>query len=498
MHDMTYKQADCTVLVGSNLDHLPSFADCTFDSCVTDPPYELGFMGKAWDKSGIAYSVDLWREVFRVMKPGAHLLAFGGSRTYHRMACAIEDAGFEIRDQIQWIYGSGFPKSLDVSKAIDKCNGEMGRLLKFTRWMRTTGMTAKQVNEATGTFMGSHYLTDKTQPAIPTADLWAKLRPLCGEVPSWVDELVERIEAEREVVAERKATDRRGDGTVVGLGHSGNADITAPATDEAKQWQGFGTALKPSHEPICMARKPLEKGLTVAQNVLKWGTGAINVDGCRVATEEVITNHSRGSESALSKGKYGDSTAQDTHQTNGQSLGRFPANCIHDGSDEVEAGFPVTTSCKVTSDKDAYGNGSMFLNGVSNQNNQHGDSGSASRFFYSPKASKYDREAGLDEFGLKEKPTLNEYQNPSEGRTAPKNGSPARNHHPTVKPTDLMQYLCRLVTPPGGLVLDPFLGSGSTMKAALIERFRCVGIELNAEYAKIAEARLTQLQVKLF
>ena len=364
---------------GDCLEVLRSMPDCSVDSIVTDPPYGLSFMGKKWDYD--VPSVDVWVECLRVLKPGGHLLAFAGTRTQHRMAVRIEDAGFEIRDMIAWVYGSGFPKSLDVSKAIDKNNGEVGRLLRFTEWMRTTGLTSKQIDQATETNMGGHYLTAKSQPAIPTRRLWSKLRPLCGQVPDWVDELVERIEAEREVVGHHK-TDMGGLGGER-LGQVGG-NITAPSTDAAKQWQGWGTALKPALEPITVARKPLVG--TVAENVLQHGTGAINVDGGRVEG------------------------------------GRWPANFIHDGSEEA------TDLLK-----------------------------DSARFFYCAKASKADR---------------------------------GENHHPTVKPTDLMRYLCRLVTPPNGIVLDPFNGSGSTGCAAVLEGFQYIGIEREADYIAISEKRI--------
>jgi hypothetical protein len=314
---------------------------------------------------------------------------------------------------IAWVYGSGFPKSLDVSKAIDKNNGEVGRLHKFTEWMRTTGLSAKQINDATDTFMGSHYLTDKSQPAIPTRALWSKLRPLCEFIPAWVDELVDRIEAEREVVG-KAAWKTLNEAPMVGADCSAEnrsfKDITAPATPEAKQWQGWGTALKPALEPITVARKPLIG--TVAENVLQHGTGAINVDGGRVGTEERITNWSGTANYKVSDPKTGTTTA----------TGRWPANFIHDGSEEA----------------------TDLL-------------GASARFFYCAKASKADRD---------------------------------ENHHPTVKPTDLMRYLCRLVTPPSGIVLDPFMGSGSTGKAAMLEGFAFVGIEREAEYIDIAKARI--------
>ena len=377
-----------TLLHGDCLDRLRELPDCSIDACVTDPPYGLSFMGKAWDYD--VPGAEVWREVLRVLKPGGHLLAFAGTRTQHRMAVQIEDAGFEIRDMIAWVYGSGFPKSLDVSKAIDKCNGDPNRLHKFTAWMRTTGLTARQLDEITGTNMGGHYLTAASQPAIPTAALWKLIRPHCGDVPAWVDELVQRIEAEREVLGQKTAGIANPDDHdrhTIGGSTSVVVDITAPATPEAQQWAGWGTALKPALEPITVARKPLVG--TVAANVLEHGTGAINVDGCRVGT----------------------------------SSGRWPANLIHDGSDEPRELL-----------------------------------GDAARFFYCAKASKADRGEG--------------------------------NMHPTVKPTELMRYLCRLVTPPGGVVLDPFMGSGSTGKAAALEGFRFIGIERDPDYLAIAQQRI--------
>jgi DNA modification methylase len=381
------------------------------DSIVTDPPYGLSFMGKKWDYD--VPSVEVWAECLRVLKHGGHLLAFAGTRTQHRMAVRIEDAGFEIRDMIAWVYGSGFPKSLDVSKAIDKNNGEVGRLLRFTEWMRTTGLTSKQIDQATGTNMGGHYLTAKSQPAIPTRKLWEKLRPLCGQVPEWVDDLVERIEAERKVVGQHQ-TDMGGLGGER-LGQKGG-DITIAATPEAKQWQGWGTALKPALEPITVARKPFIG--TVAENVLQHGTGAINVDGGRVGQreKEQFTGIKNGSINA-----YGDYFYPKGEKAR-PVQGRWPANFIHDGSEEA----------------------TELL-------------GASARFFYCAKASKADR---------------------------------GENHHPTVKPTDLMRYLCRLVTPPNGIVLDPFNGSGSTGCAAVLEGFQYIGIEREAEYIAISEKRI--------
>lgn len=366
--------------------------DNSIDAIATDPPYELGFMGKKWDNTGIAYDVQLWTECLRVLKHGGHLLAFGGTRTYHRMTCAIEDAGFEIRDSIHWLYGSGFPKSHDVSKSIDKTNGETDRLHKFTAWMRTTGLTARQINNITESNMGGHYLTAKSQPAIPTAALWAVIRPHCNNVPEWVDELVQRIAAEREVIGTNPNIERaaRSLSGVIGFGAGSlNADITAPATDAAREWEGWGTALKPAHEPIVVARKPLIG--TVAANVLQHGTGALNIDGARVGE-------------------------------------RWPANVI---VDETVA-----------------------------------DTVEWSRYFYCPKASRTERNAGIE----------------------------TSNTHPTVKPLELMRYLVRLVTPPGGTVLEPFAGSGTTLAAAIIEGFNAIGCELIADYLPIIEGRIAWAQ----
>lgn len=332
------------LLIGDCLARLRELPDASVAAVVTDPPYGLGFMGKAWDHA--VPSADVWREVLRVLRPGGHMVAFFGSRTYHRGAVAIEDAGFEVRDQLMWIYGSGFPKSHDVSKAIDKAAG-----------------------------------------------------------------------AEREVLSTRRVQDIRG-------GKYNSADaymehaITAPATDAARQWQGWGTALKPAHEPIVLARKPLVG--TVATNVLAHGTGAINVDGCRVGDEELP-------EMIAGQARVG--TFERGEMVTPARVDRWPANVTHDGSDEPR-----------------------------------GLLGDAARFFYSPKADAEDRNEGL-----------------------PRD---MRNTHPTVKPVDLMRWLVRLITPPGGLVLDPFMGSGSTGKAALLDGFDFIGVDLDPKHVAIAEARL--------
>ena len=361
---------------------------------------------------------------------------------------------------VSWIYGSGFPKSLNISKAIDKCNGDPNRLEKFTAWMRTTGMKARVADKIMGTAtMAGHYFC-KSQPAIPTAALWAKLRPhIDVEIPSWVDELVDRIEAEREVVGS-KTTNKTVYQAIGEQNTSGEIDITAPATDEAKQWDGWGTALKPSCEFFTLARKPLSEK-TVAANVLKWGTGGINIDGCRVHSEDAKEGRKRHG-----GGIVGNGSSFELPDSKGeQPAGRFPANLIHDGSQEVLDLFPETG-------KD-----------------------SAARFFYFAKASKKDRDEGLEGFEAVHrvngnKGTDQDYRVARGDRPQSAESGPRKNTHPTVKPTALMQYLCRLITPAGGTVLDPYMGSGSTGKAALREGFDFIGCELDADYFKIAKARI--------
>ena len=454
------------ILVGDCRESMRTLPDASVDAVVCDPPYELGFMGKDWDASGIAYDVDVWRQALRVLKPGGHLLAFSGSRTYHRMTCAIEDAGFEIRDQIMWVYGSGFPKSLDVSKAIDKIDrvGPMeDRARTFTAWMRSTGITAQQVNAATGSFMGSHYLTDKSQPADATTDLFDLLRPLLPPVPDEIEELVRSRTHESENMKRRQVLGEHAKispaaSMRVGMlgGEKGEfGKITAPATDDARRWSGWGTALKPAHEPICMARKLLVG--TVASNVLTHGTGAINVDGCRVGTEGGGTNCTNRDDRGNCLGHGGEWNT--THGPNNRG-GRWPANFIHDGSEEATAGL-----------------------------------GEAARFFYTAKADRADRDEVLGDIPTRTGAQAVEREEGSVGTQSPRAGagrtaSSVVNHHTTVMPTELMRYLFRMVTPPGGIVLDPFTGSGSTGRAAMLEGMQFVGCELSDEYAELARARI--------
>lgn len=452
---------------GDCLEVLRTMPDCSVDACVTDPPYGLSFMGKAWDYD--VPTVDVWREVLRVLKPGGHLLAFAGTRTQHRMAVAIEDAGFEIRDMIAWVYGSGFPKSLDVSKAIDKRGGSVAGFEQFRDAvrdaMKRNGVSRSQLQAALGNHMLSHYLTAGSQPAVPNLRDYRIIRDVV-QLGSKFDELF-ADEAEREVVGQQQGTTLA---VAPGQGTDRNAtmlDITAPATPEAQQWSGWGTALKPALEPVTVARKPFTG--TVAANVLQHGTGALNVDGCRVACADKA-KFPAGTVSTTEavfgggSGRYADRARTEDSNPNG----RWPANLIHDGSDEVVGLFPENTSPPPRQTKRSPDSGSRTGYGTFAGQEEvvigFGDCGSAARFFYTAKATAAERQ----------------------GVT-----------HPTVKPLNLMAYLCRLVTPPGGIVLDPFMGSGTTIKAAIGEGFQAIGIERNADYFAMAQHRLNGAQIGL-
>ena len=364
------------------------------DSVVTDPPYELGFMGKSWDSTGIAFQKETWELAYQLLKPGGHLLAFSSSRTYHRMAVAIEDSGFEIRDQIMWLYGSGFPKSLNIGKTVDKKQGNDREVLgtKITN----VGM------------QGNNF--------------------------------------------------KRGS-------KSGEVEVTKGNSE----WEGWGTALKPAHEPIVMARKPLSEK-SIADNVLKHGTGGINIDGCRVETEDKLGG---GNEKAETDGKFSNEEWRRPWMDDPESsekfaekvrknvkkaelLGRYPANVMHDGIEEDWA-----------------------------------------RYFYCPKVSKAERNKGLDHLPTKKTSSMSGRRDPHDMEKSKIDNdvtgrfvTERKNVHPTVKPQELMKYLCKLVTPKGGTVLDPFMGSGSTGMAAKDEGFDFIGIEREKEYFEIAESRI--------
>jgi DNA modification methylase len=481
------------------------------DSIVTDPPYELGFMGEAWDSTGIAYSVSMWRECLRVLKPGGHLLSFGGSRTYHRMTCAIEDAGFQIRDQIMWLYGSGFPKSLDVSKAIDKTAGRIGKsVVELKRVLRTahdaSGRTLAEFNALCG-FEASGYLRETSSWAsvLPDIKKWGVLRNVLN-LSTDLDSTF--AEAERELAGLKPWTNSVHH-FVPGEDHKERVALndTLAATDAAKQWSGWGTALKPAHEPICVARKPLIG--TVAANVLEHGTGAINIDGCRVETTENLN----GGAYAKNGSDRHDGDENWRYKREGgagefvQPQGRWPANVIHDGSEEVISLFPQTSSgtgavIRASAAENEGNRGSAFGAESCPAGTElicYGDSGSAARFFYCAKTSKSEREAGCEDLALVPLAYGNQAQAEVKrgnlehsGKSGINTVKMRGNNHPTVKPLALMRYLCRLVTPPGGTVLDGFMGSGTTGIAALLEAFNFIGIEINPAYAAIAEKRIRE------
>jgi len=451
--------------------------DACVDSIVTDPPYELttgkkssgGFMGKSWDATGIAYSVEMWSEALRILKPGGHLLAFGATRTYHRMACAIEDAGFEIRDSIHWIYSSGFPKSHNVAIAIDKSLGAMEH-------------RGQRVSVAGNRNQGGENIPNAT--SVPKHE---------------------------------------------------------PVTPEAQQWDGWGTALKPAHEPVVVARKPLSEK-NVAANVMRWGTGALNIDASRIGSSGGTSRNGQSTHLSPS-GAF--TTGHDIAQIN---AGRWPANIIFGHNDDCEqigvveetvvinhlekwSGFGQeqkpdyeSSSSKVTSpawrctpgcsvaELDEQSGTSKSGTAIKRNLPQtgasqnigfkaptqrgedvgYGDSGGASRFFYVAKASKKERNAGLEHLDPQFAPTLR----PGVGAVehTPENATPKHNIHPTVKPVELMRYLVKMVTPPGGIVFDPFLGSGTTAVAAILEGFKWIGCEMTDDYYPIIEGRVEWAQ----
>ena len=368
------------LMLGDNIQSLQKLPENSVDSIVTDPPYGLSFMGKKWDYD--VPSVEFWREVYRVLKPGGHILSFGGTRTYHRMVVNIEDAGFEIRDQVMWLYGSGFPKSHNIGKAVDKIEGN-----------------------------------------------------------------------DREVVRTKpKQNDIRG-GSYAGENQFERDYISVDITKGQSKYEGWGTALKPANEPICVARKPLTEK-TIADNVMKWGTGGINIEGCRVGSE-IIPEHTSGKNALMGGLKGGDDSASgyvcEAHE------GRFPANIILD-----------ETAAELLDEQ----------------------SKGSSKFFYQAKVGKRERNLGLDSFEEKKFEGRDDLANGNQDEPFKKRPGSMKNNHPTLKPINLMTYLCRLVTPEGGIVLDPFMGSGSTGIAARLEGFRFLGMELDKDYFKIAEARI--------
>jgi DNA modification methylase len=542
-----YEDGPVQVFHGDCIDVMATLPPGSVDAVVCDPPYGLEFMGKDWDSfkripsggAGIngtgytdggnrlnrpsftgspnpgcrncggfqrgtegstvrpcrcdapdfpnvrraqmhafqAWCEDWAREAYRLLKPGGHLLAFGGTRTFHRLTAGIEDAGFEIRDSIAWLYGSGFPKSLDVSKAIDKRGGTVADFGQFRDACRTAmqrhAIRVKDINAALGNVMSSRYLTAGAQPAVPNLRDYRILRDLL-HLGDQFDELFQ-AEADREETGRIvSVTGRRI--APSSFGEAGEAmrenRETAPATADAARWNGWGTALKPAFEPIVVARKPLEG--TVAANVLAYGTGALNIDGSRIGTEERTYGPSAAPGGNAVRLAGGDGRDAENARAYAQASklrdpvtvsGRWPANVVLDASQAaaLDAQSGVLTSganpTRRSSDKfrDTYGE---FKGQTEIEPARGADSGGASRFFYTAKASTDER--------------------PSVDGIA----------HPTVKPVDLMRWLVKLVTPPGGIVLEPFAGSGTTVEACVLEGFRCIAIEREGDYLPLILKRI--------
>lgn len=437
---------DFRLYQGSMLDMLQVIAPNSIDAVLTDPPYELGFMGKGWDNSGIAFQPDTWRKCYSVLKSGGYLLAFGGTRTFHRIACAIEDAGFEIRDTIMWLYGSGFPKSMNIGLAIDKKNGVESEIVGYT--------------------------------------------------------------SQQDI--------RSGNYTGVCTNNNEYSRVDWPIKKASNEWAGWGTALKPAYEPVIVARKPCEG--SCVDNVMRYGVGGLNIDGCRVGDDLIKggtmpdfrdVGRQQKEISGVDKLSFGQITNAERKPL-ADHVGRYPSNVIltYDDTDfdEVCGGMPETKSTQAQGIHRNNRNGNtVFSNTSCGFNNSRYDSrklegfddeGSAARYFYCAKASKRDRDEGLDAFQEKQTTDGSLRCNADTARMFGANSTLHRNTHPTVKPVDLMQYLVRLVTPKGGTVLDPFNGSGSTGKAVMYENrdrnsgYKYIGIELTAEYLPIADARI--------
>ena len=466
------------IICGKSEIELKQFDDNTFDSCVTDPPYGLEFMGKDWDKfplrdrgqrltgngnpthakgfgRNVAYGASKeslvvfqqftyeWAtELYRVMKPGAHILIFGGTRTYHRMACAIEDAEFEVRDMLEWFYGSGFPKSLDISKQLDKMKGKE--------------------REVIGTKQGHEEFANRGNLS-SVRSLKGTLGSKGGFSRPWMDD-PEKVERYHQ--------------------------LTAPTSKESIQWNGWGTAMKPAHEPILLARKPISER-NIASNVLKWGVGGLNVESCRVGLNGGTKSKGKGVESEICYGNGLNKTGVDPI-----NKGRFPANLILDeeaGMMLDEQSGPSKSVMEDGANRRAYQeykitNPSGWKE-VNRQRKTEGfnDNGGASRFFYQAKASQKDRWYYC---------TICKQAYPMKERDKHIHNAPEKEQykylefHPTQKPEALISYLARLVTPPKGTMLDPFLGSGTGLIAAEQEGFNCLGIDSKREYCLISHQRL--------
>lgn len=517
---------------GSMLDMLEVIEPNSIDSIITDPPYGLtsitkrfgkensaeakygkdgsfqrlskGFMGKEWDGSGIEYNIDAWQKCYEVLKPGGYLLAFGGSRTFHRIACAIEDAGFEIRDTIMWIYGSGFPKSLDISKQIDKKGGndyskQFAKDLKEAREKRNLTMKYCDDKYCGGSTNWSWYEGRPNGVRVPDYATYLKIIEEFPELEKYKDLIKE---AEREVIG-TTITNKTVYQNIGGDNIAGEVDITIPKTELAKKWKGWGSALKPAYEPIIVARKPVEN--SIVDNVLKYGVGGINIDECRISTNDDLARCNGTDKGMFGVGNNNKNKAQQCKEQGLEYGGRFPSNVIltYDETDfeEVCGGMPIGKKNGSISKEYKINNQVYGEYGNCHTWEAYDDEGSASRYFYCAKASKFDRDEGLEELQAKQlyngdgRYNSFEYfvKKDEEGNII---NAERKNIHPTVKPTNLMRYLVRLVSPKGATILDCFNGSGSTGKAVMLENkefkkdYKYIGIELTEEYLPITKARI--------
>lgn len=431
------------ILCGDCLQVLKLFPENCIDSIVTDPPYELSFMGKKWDSSGISYNINVWKECLRILKPGAHMLVFGGTRTYHRMTCAVEDAGFEIRDSIQWIYAQGFPKNHNISKAIDKIKGVKGKVV---------GKKDFSYPKSDNSIQQSSYGISGGKLAKGTT--------------------AERVKL----------------------------DIMAPTSIKAQQWEGWGTALKPAHEPILLARKPISEK-NIALNVLEHGTGGINIDKCRVDYQSEYDKSQATPQGKCTSKEIGVIGASPDVGRNIERIdfnrpeqkGRWPANVIFD----EKAGKLLDQQSGVSKSKKSlmgkgFDDSNVYNTGDLNFKSERGfnDSGGASRFFYCPKASKKERNLGCEDLEKRQQNSSRKEGKPGGDNPRNRGVHKRANYHATVKPLKLLRYLVKLVTPPNGIVIDPFAGSGTTCIACKLEGFRFIGIDVENDYCEIARKRI--------
>lgn len=470
------------LMPGDCRDLIAMLPDDSVDAVVTDPPYEIGFMNRAFDSTGVAFDVDLWRDVLRVLKPGGHVAAFAASRTYHRLAGAIEDAGFEIRDQIDWVYASGMPHGSDAAILIDRERREdlepTRRVCRFIRAaMDAKGLASKDLASAfdCNPRLIDHWAARDTdsQPSLPSVAQWSRLKTLL-DLDDAMDGEVERLNARKgqpsdtfkqlPVIGEHASET----GGVPGERFQAHDNLIREPSDTAKPFKGWYSQLKPAHEPICLARKPLDGNL--AHNLLEHGTGALHIDSCRVpfrnpADETEAKNknrHGRFGSGPRDNHVYG---ADNANRTDYKADARFAPNMLFDrtmaGELDRQSGVTVSRKGKPRASARPGAGWDMTRTGA-----EYDDAGGASRFYpvfrYCPKA------------GPGERPTVDGIL------------------HPTVKPVELMRWLVRLVTPPDGLVLEPFAGSGATLEACRIEDVRCVAAEMDSDYVRLIARRMAR------